>query len=178
MNTTTILSATHHTPCGDLLIGAVGHRICLCDWAAGGSPRPVVERRLRRLYGPLSTPGAIASPLIDKARRQLDLYFDRRLREFDLPLAIDGTPLQQAVWLRLTAIPYASTICYSQLAASVGHPTAVRAVASACGANAISIIIPCHRVTGADGSLTGYAGGIAAKRSLLDLESHAATPIP
>ena len=138
----------------------------------------MVERRLRRLYYRCPPPGAIASPLIDKARRQLDLYFDRRLREFDLPLAIDGTPLQQAVWLRLTAIPYASTISYSQLAASVGHPTAVRAVASACGANAISIIIPCHRVINADGSLTGYAYGIAAKRRLLDLESHAATPIP
>lgn len=169
---TTILTATHHTPCGDLLIGAVGHRICLCDWTADDSPRPVVERRLRRLYGPLPTPGSVASPLIDEARRQLDRYFDRRLHEFDLPLAIDGTPLQQAVWRRLTAIPYASTISYSQLAASVGHPTAVRAVASACGANAISIIVPCHRVTGADGSLTGYAGGIETKRRLLDLESH------
>ena len=173
-----ILTTIHQSPCGELIIGATEGRICLCDWAAGCSPRPVVERRLRRIYGPLTDLGPATSPILDEALRQLDLYFSGLLRRFDLPLAIGGTPLQQAVWRRLQTIPYASTLSYSQLAASIGRPTAVRAVASACGANAISIIIPCHRVTGADGSLTGYAGGLHAKRRLLALESHAATPMP
>ena len=89
---------------------------------------------------------------------------------FDLPLLTVGTPFQRAVWELLTEIPFGGTRSYAWLAAQLGHPRAVRAVAAANRANALSIFIPCHRVVGSDGSLTGYAGGLAAKRLLLGLE--------
>ena len=95
-------------------------------------------------------------------------------REGDLPLHYAGTPFQQRVWDALREIPYGETTSYARLARAVGRPSAVRAVASANGANAISILVPCHRVVGSDGSLTGYAGGLDAKAGLLALERAAA----
>jgi len=108
--------------------------------------------------------------LLDTARRQLDSYFAGKLRAFDLPLAPKGTPFQQRVWQALLTIPYGVTRSYGQLAAAIGSPQAPRAVGLANGRNPISIIIPCHRVIGANGSLTGYGGGMDRKKSLLDLE--------
>lgn len=108
--------------------------------------------------------------VLDCAARQLDEYFAGRRRVFDLPLLTVGTPFQRAVWELLTEIPFGETRSYAWLAAQLGHPRAVRAVAAANRANALSIFIPCHRVVGSDGSLTGYAGGLAAKRLLLGLE--------
>lgn len=108
--------------------------------------------------------------VLDCAARQLDEYFAGRRRVFDLPLLTVGTPFQRAVWELLTEIPFGGTRSYAWLAAQLGHPRAVRAVAAANRANALSIFIPCHRVVGSDGSLTGYAGGLAAKRLLLGLE--------
>lgn len=108
--------------------------------------------------------------VLDHAARQLDEYFAGRRRVFDLPLLTVGTPFQRAVWELLTEIPFSGTRSYAWLAAQLGHPRAVRAVAAANRANALSIFIPCHRVVGSDGSLTGYAGGLAAKRLLLGLE--------
>ena len=101
---------------------------------------------------------------------QLDAYFAGRLREFDLPLAPVGTPFQQRVWTALRGIGYGETRSYGQLADLIGAPTASRAVGLANGRNPIGIIIPCHRVLGAGGGLTGYGGGLARKRFLLDLE--------
>ncbi len=116
-----------------------------------------------------------ASPLgadrvLDSARRQLDRYFAGKLRVFDLPLAPLGTPFQQRVWAALFEIPYGITRSYGALAAAIGAPKASRAVGLANGRNPISIIVPCHRVIGANGSLTGYGGGMERKRHLLDLE--------
>jgi len=108
--------------------------------------------------------------LLDAARRQLDSYFAGKLRAFDLPLAPKGTPFQQRVWQALLTIPYGFTRSYGQQAAAIGSPQASRAVGLANGRNPISIIIPCHRVIGANGSLTGYGGGMGRKKSLLDLE--------
>lgn len=108
--------------------------------------------------------------VLDHAARQLDEYFAAQRRVFDLPLLTVGTPFQRAVWELLTEIPFGETRSYAWLAAQLGHPRAVRAVAAANRANALSIFIPCHRVVGSDGSLTGYAGGLAAKRLLLGLE--------
>ncbi|WP_143831821.1 methylated-DNA--[protein]-cysteine S-methyltransferase [Nocardiopsis sp. CNR-923] len=102
---------------------------------------------------------------------QLRAYFAGELREFDLPLAPAGTDWQLRVWAALTTIPYGETASYGQLARELGRPTASRAVGMANGRNPISIIVPCHRVIGADGSLTGYAGGLERKRFLLALES-------
>ncbi len=103
-------------------------------------------------------------------REQLQAYFVGRLRQFTLPMNMLGTPFQRAVWQALGEIPYAQTICYTELAARIGRPHATRAVGTANGANPIPIVVPCHRVIGRDGSLTGYAGGLDIKRWLLDLE--------
>ncbi|MDE3735489.1 methylated-DNA--[protein]-cysteine S-methyltransferase [Pseudomonas resinovorans] len=107
---------------------------------------------------------------LDEPCRQLDLYFEGRLKRFDLRLAPRGTPFQQRVWQALLDIPYGRTTSYSELAERIGNPKSVRAVGTANGANPISIIIPCHRVIGRDGSLTGYAGGLPRKALLLKLE--------
>lgn len=108
------------------------------------------------------------------ARAQLDAYFSGRLRRFGLPLAPHGTPFQRAVWDALLQIPYGETSGYGELAARIGRPGAARAVGMANGRNPISIVVPCHRVVGAGGALTGYAGGLDAKRFLLDLERRTA----
>jgi len=104
-------------------------------------------------------------------REQLAAYFSRDLKEFDLPLAVAGTPFQQQVWAALRTIPYGETWSYRDLAEAIGRPTAVRAVGMANGRNPVSIVVPCHRVIGADGSLTGYGGGLPAKEWLLAHEA-------
>lgn len=105
-----------------------------------------------------------------EARRQLDEYFAGTRRAFDLPLAAGGTDFQQRVWAGLCRIPFGSTRSYGQLAVELGSPKGMRAVGLANGKNPISIVVPCHRVIGADNSLTGYGGGLAAKRWLLEHE--------
>ncbi len=103
--------------------------------------------------------------------RQLQAYFRGELREFDLPLALEGTEFQRRVWNALRSIPYGETISYLQLAERIGNPKAVRAVGLANGSNPIPIIVPCHRVIGSDGSLTGFGGGLSTKKMLLELEN-------
>ena len=110
------------------------------------------------------------SPLLDAAEAQLHEYFAGTRRVFDLPLAPHGTAFQQRVWAALRAIPYGETRTYGELAAAVGNPNASRAVGMANHCNPIPIVIPCHRVIGANGTLTGYAGGLDVKRKLLALE--------
>jgi methylated-DNA-[protein]-cysteine S-methyltransferase len=108
---------------------------------------------------------------LPEAVRQLTEYFAGRRREFDLPLRFEGTPFQQRVWRELTAIPYGETWSYGELAKRINQPSASRAVGLANGRNPISILVPCHRVIGANGSLTGYGGGLERKRWLLAHES-------
>ena len=103
--------------------------------------------------------------------RQLQAYFRGELKEFDVPLAMEGTDFQLRVWSELRVIPYGETISYLQLAERIGNPKAVRAVGLANGSNPIPIIVPCHRVIGSDGSLTGFGGGLPTKKLLLELES-------
>lgn len=112
----------------------------------------------------------VETPLFQEAEEQLTEYFAGFRREFDLPLAPKGTPFQKAVWAQLARIPYGETRTYGQLAAALGKPHAARTVGSACRCNPLAIVLPCHRVVGADGSLTGYAGGLDAKEYLLELE--------
>jgi methylated-DNA-[protein]-cysteine S-methyltransferase len=109
-------------------------------------------------------------PLLDLAARQLDEYFAARRRAFDLPLAPRGTDFQRGVWLTLAGIGYGETISYAQLAQRIGKPTAMRAVGAANGRNPLPIVLPCHRVIGADGALTGFGGGLPTKQFLLELE--------
>ena len=112
-----------------------------------------------------------AHPVLLEAAAQLHDYFDGRRKDFDLPLDLShGTAFQQAVWQALLAIPAGATTSYGRLSAGVGKPAAVRAVGAAVGRNPISVIVPCHRVVGSDGSLTGYAGGLERKTALLELE--------
>ncbi|MGY5763944.1 methylated-DNA--[protein]-cysteine S-methyltransferase [Brachybacterium sp. DNPG3] len=109
-------------------------------------------------------------PVLDAAEAQLREYLAGERTAFDLPLDPAGTPFQHAVWERLAAIPRGTTVTYGTIAQDIGRPRAAQAVGAAVGANPISIIVPCHRVLGASGSLTGYAGGIATKQALLLLE--------
>jgi methylated-DNA-[protein]-cysteine S-methyltransferase len=104
-------------------------------------------------------------------RAQLDEYFAGRRHSFDVPLTMAGSPFQQRVWRALQEIPYGGTISYGEQARRIGAPATPRNVGAANGSNPVSIIVPCHRVIGADGSLTGYGGGLERKRALLDLES-------
>ena len=106
-------------------------------------------------------------PVLQAVTEQLTAYFDRELTEFDVPLAAIGTPFQQRVWEALRAIPYGETRSYGQLAAEIGSPAACRAVGAANGRNPVSIVVPCHRVVGSTGKLTGYAGGLTTKEQLL-----------
>jgi methylated-DNA-[protein]-cysteine S-methyltransferase len=111
-----------------------------------------------------------ACPVLVQAQAQLNEYFGGRRSVFDLPLAAAGTAFQMRVWRALCAIPCGKTVSYGSLAGSLGTPQGVRAVAAAVGRNPVSVVIPCHRVIGSNGSLTGYAGGLERKRALLVLE--------
>jgi len=113
-------------------------------------------------------------PVLVEARRQLAAYFARELKEFDLPLAPEGSDFQRRVWQQLELIPYGETASYGEIAHRLGHTNAAsRAVGLANGRNPIPIVIPCHRVIGANGTLTGYAGGLGRKQTLLELEQDA-----
>ncbi|WP_068159331.1 methylated-DNA--[protein]-cysteine S-methyltransferase [Rhodococcus phenolicus] len=107
----------------------------------------------------------------EQIREELDEYFTGGRTEFTMPLTLTGTEFQRSVWAALRAIDYGTTCTYTELATAIGRPTAIRAVAAANGRNPVSIVVPCHRVIGSDGTLTGYAGGLDRKRFLLDRES-------
>lgn len=167
MHRKTIITTEYQSPCGTLVVGSIGNRLCLCDWTA--EPRHVrIRKRLAQTFKADFKEGT--SSVIETAVLQLDNYFAGTRTCTDIPLQFAGTDFQKTVWTKLLKIPYGSTISYGNLAKSIGTPTAVRAVAGAVGANAISIFIPCHRIIGSDGSLTGYAGSLSAKQYLLNLE--------
>jgi O-6-methylguanine DNA methyltransferase len=111
-----------------------------------------------------------ATPLLERACQQFQEYFAGEREVFDLPLSFEGTPFQRSVWQEVLAIPYGRTVSYSQVAVAIGKPKAVRPVGTANGRNPLSIIVPCHRVIGSDGSLSGYGGGLWRKEWLLDHE--------
>ena len=110
------------------------------------------------------------TPLLREAFEQLEAYFSGRLKIFDLPLRMEGTPFMRRVWEALRAVPYGVTASYGDIAKAIGNPKACRAVGMANNHNPISIVVPCHRIVGSDGGLVGYGGGLDMKRRLLDLE--------
>lgn len=169
-----IIVRAFSTPHGELLLGSLGDALCLCDWRYRRM-RGAVDARLQR--GLHATYEEGSSPVIEEAERQLGAYFLEGRRTFDLPLRLVGSAFQQQVWEALLQVPYGTTLTYAQLTAKVAGPTAVRAVAAANGANALSIVVPCHRIIGSSGELVGYAGGLPAKRALLRLEG-IAMPAP
>jgi len=156
-----------NTPIGPLLAGASDTGLCLLEYM---DPKRL-ERQLHRLQKHLNaeiTPGN--HPIFPKLQTQLNAYFNRTLQAFDIPLALCGTHFQTAVWNALLQIPYGETRSYTDQAKSIGMLEALRAVARANGENRIAILIPCHRVIGKNGALTGYGGGLWRKEFLLHLE--------
>jgi len=139
----------------------------MCDWKERKN-RQTIDNRLKRILKADFQQGT--SPVIERAIQQLDEYFSGKRQSFNISLRFAGTDFQQLVWQELCRIPFGHTISYADLATRIGMPSSVRAVANANGANAISILVPCHRVIGTNHTLTGYAGGLEAKRFLLQLE--------
>lgn len=162
-----IIVQPYHSPCGELLLGSWGDRLCLSDWRTEKHSARV-DKRLKQMLNAEYREGI--SEVITYAGQQLDEYFAGKRRTFDVPLLFTGTDFQQTVWNALLEIPFGTTVSYGELARRIGRPTAVRAVANANGANPLSVFVPCHRVIGNDHSLTGYGGGIATKRRLLEWE--------
>jgi AraC family transcriptional regulator of adaptative response/methylated-DNA-[protein]-cysteine methyltransferase len=157
------------TPLGPLVAGASDEGLCMLEFA----DRPMLEtqmQRLRKYMDCTVTPGS--NPHIERVRVELDEYFAGDRREFGVPLDVHGTAFQETVWRALLEIPYGETRSYEEIARAIDNPKAVRAVGSANGANRIPIVIPCHRVVRADGSLGGYGGELWRKRYLLKLEGH------
>ena len=160
----------YHSPCGNLLLGESGGKIIFCDWIKDSSTPTLTysSRRIMRWETIDLSPGD--SDILKLVTLQLDEYFSKERKEFVVPVRLIGTPFQQKVWEALSGIPYGATTSYLDIASRIGNPRAVRAVANAIASNPISIIVPCHRVIGSDGSLTGYAGGLEKKEYLLELE--------
>jgi methylated-DNA-[protein]-cysteine S-methyltransferase len=155
------------TPFGELIMGSLNDELCLCDWRYR-KMRDSIDKRIQS--GTKADFREEKTEIIEKAQEQLSEYFNRNRKSFDLPLNLIGTDFQKEVWNGLIKIPYGETRSYDDLARKTDNEGAVRAVASANGANAFAIIIPCHRIIGSDGSLTGYAGGLSSKDELLKLE--------
>lgn len=157
----------YESPCGKLVLASVGDKLCLCDWDG----MPCAERnkrRLARLHNVVFEEKT--SAVLQEMAVQLDEYFSGRRKTFSMPLFPVGTDFQKRVWNALLEIPYGETRTYSEIARSIGNPKGIRAVAQAIGANGLCIIVPCHRVIGKNNSLTGFAGGLAAKKILLGIE--------
>jgi methylated-DNA-[protein]-cysteine S-methyltransferase len=156
-----------HTPYGELVLGEFGGELCLCDWKY----RKMRDQVDNRIQTALNAEFKLEeTELLNAAKSQLNEYFAKERTSFALPLLFLGSDFQKTVWEKLLTIPYGKTTSYLELSRMLGDEKAIRAVATANGANALSIIVPCHRVIGSDGSLTGYAGGLNAKQKLLQLE--------
>ena len=156
-----------NTPIGEMLAIATDEAICMLDFVDSKNWLHDQEILVKH-YG--ATQVDEDSLLLSELEKQLREYFAKERKEFSLPLALVGTSFQEEVWKVLQTIPYGEVRSYKEQATAVGNPKGVRAVANANGKNRISIVIPCHRVIGSDGTLTGYASGIERKQFLLDLE--------
>ncbi|PCJ64796.1 MAG: cysteine methyltransferase [Bacteroidetes bacterium] len=163
-----IFISYYNSPYGELILGTYNEQLCLCDWRYR-KMRDAVDNRIKKILNASFTKGN--SKVLEETVRQLEMYFKGELKQFNLPVLYAGTDFQKQVWSELMNIPYGNTETYLNLSKRLGNVKAIRAVATANGANAISIIVPCHRIIGSDGSLVGYAGGLPAKKKLLDLEN-------
>lgn len=157
---TTRVYTTVDSPIGELLL--VGDGEALHSLSMQDGRRKRIDPAWKRADEPFAAVTA-----------QLAEYFAGERREFDVPLVLDGPPFQRQAWQALREIPYGETVSYGEQARRIGQPDAARAVGAANGQNPIAVIVPCHRVIGADGSLTGFGGGLSRKRLLLDLEADA-----
>lgn len=174
------------TPVGQVILGAIGDKLCLCDWKCS-KRRVQNDNRIKRLLkaelvdvaslqlelSSASVPALdqkVSQHILDETERELREYFAGKRESFDIPLLMAGTDFQKSVWQALLGIPYGEVVSYMDVSQAIGNPKAVRAVSQAIGSNPIAIIVPCHRVVGSNGSLTGFAGGLEAKHCLLELE--------
>jgi len=156
------------TPFGELILGSFNEQLCLADWRYR-KMRDSIDLRIKT---GLDTDFIVGnSKIIEETKLQLTQYFNNERTEFDIPLLLIGTDFQKSVWNELMDIPHGKTETYLGLSKKLGNEKAIRAVASANGANAISIIVPCHRIIGSNGKLVGYAGRLSTKKRLLTLEN-------
>lgn len=155
------------SPLGELVLGSYKDQLCLCDWRYRKS-RESIDRRIQE--GLKCGYVEAGSTIIERCKDQLREYFHGDRKVFDLPILLVGSDFQRKVWNALLEIPYGKAMSYASLSKKLGDEKAIRAVARANGENALSIIVPCHRILGSDGSLTGYAGGLRVKKKLLLLE--------
>ena len=158
----------YKTPVGELILGSFDDKLCLADWRYR-KMRSTIDKRIQT--GLNADCIEDSSDVIERAISQFEEYFRNERKEFDIPLLLIGTDFQKSVWDALMQVPYGKTDTYLDLSEKIGNVKAIRAVAGANGANAISIIVPCHRIIGSDGNLVGYAGGLPAKKKLLELET-------
>jgi methylated-DNA-[protein]-cysteine S-methyltransferase len=166
----TICITEFETDFGTLILGDFKGKLCLCDWKFR-KMRPQIDQRIKTgLHAEFQTK---TTELLLDTQTQLNAYFADEIQDFDIPLQLVGTEFQQKVWNQLLQTKYGETDSYLSLSKKLTNQKAIRAVASANGANAISIIVPCHRIIGSNGELIGYAGGLSAKKKLLELENPA-----
>lgn len=163
----------YKSPFGELILGSYDEQLCICDWRYRKMRSAIDKRITSKLQAQYLEKDNVVLQMV---RNQLEQYFNSERRDFDLPLLFVGTDFQQKVWQQLALVPFGSTSTYLELAQGIGHIKAVRAVANANGANALSIIVPCHRIIGSNGQLVGYAGGLEAKKKLLMLEQDMFAP--
>jgi len=159
----------YKTKYAHFILGSFDNKLCLLDFRYR-KMRSSVDNRLQK--GLKAEFVEQDDPILQETRKQIDEYFNMQRKEFDIPLLTVGSDFQKDVWTMLLKVPYGTTSTYAQLAQAIGNEKAVRAVANANGANAISLVIPCHRIIGSDGTLTGYGGGLALKEKLLKLENN------
>lgn len=168
-----ISTTIYDSPFGSLLLGEYNGKLCICDWV-NSSRHQANCFRIKHQLNEEFIQGQ--TYLLKHTIDQLKAYFNGEIENFDIPTLLIGSKFQLDVWNALLNIDYASISTYKEIAIKIGRPNAVRAVANAIGSNAISIIIPCHRIIGSNGSLIGYAGGVTVKQQLLSIELHHTKP--
>lgn len=170
-----LLTYIFESPFGELLIGEINGELCLCVWQSGNGGERIKRSVLKR-YEACELRLKQPTLILLRTMECLENYFlTGVINDNYLPCVLSGTDFQLKVWNRIMSVQPGQKMSYRALATSIGSPLAVRAVANAVGMNSLSIIIPCHRIVGSDGSLTGYAGGLEVKRSLLNLEERLVT---
>ncbi len=168
MSENKIIIEYFNSQAGELIVGSFNNQLCLCDWRYR-KMRSSIDKRIQAGLETSYEEGN--SEVIEETIFQLNEYFAGDRTEFNIPLLLVGSDFQKKVWNSLIEIPHGKTETYLGLSKKLGDEKAIRAVATANGANAISIIVPCHRIIGSDGSLVGYAGGISTKKKLLNIEN-------
>ena len=159
----------YKNPIGEILLGSYDNKLCIADWRYR-KMRSTIDNRIQK--GLKAEYVEEPSEVVTKTIQQMEEYFNLERKAFSIPLLLVGTAFQKSVWQGLIETPFGTTSSYLELSKRIGNEKAVRAVASANGANCISILVPCHRIIGSNGALVGYAGGLDVKKRLLEIESN------